>query len=175
MVKEGEDLQKLKGIGGILVKRLQEAGLDSFAKIALANEEELRKINGIHPNNISSIKEQARQLAEAAHAEELTGIEALQQRLTEVKEKVQALAESTRERFHAELAGKWGKKLSSDLLRIEDTLERLCLDGKKSSKRAGKALGKVDKRVAGLAGDASLKKVHKTLKRARKAVKKAVK
>ena len=175
MVQKEADLRQLKGIGKVLVKRLQDAGLDSFAKIALAGEEELKKINGINPNNISSILEQAKQLSEAAQSEKLAAIDLLQQRLTGVKEKIQTLAETTRERFQEELAGKWGKKLSADLVRMEATLERINLEGKKGSRRASKALSKVDKRVSGLAGDASLKKVRKTLKRARKAVKKAVK
>ena len=175
MVKNEADLRQLKGIGRVLVKRLQDAGLDSFAKIALAGEEELKKISGLNPNSIPSILEQAQQLSEASLSETVAGIEALKQRLSEVKWKIQALAETTRERFHEELAGKWGKKLTSDLVRIEDTLERINIEGKKGSRRASKALKKVDKRLSGLPGDASLKKVRKTLKRARKAVKKAVK
>jgi len=170
-----EDLRKLKGIGSILVKRLQEAGLDSFAKVAQGGEEELGKISGINPRNIPSILEQARQLSEAAQTGAVTGIEALQLRLSAAKLKLQTLAETTRERFQEELAGKWGKKLGCDLVRMEETLNSLSFEGKKCSKRAGKALSKMDKRVAGLAEDASLKKLHKTLKRARKAVQKAVK
>jgi hypothetical protein len=175
MVQTGDDLRQLKGIGKILVQRLQDAGLDSFAKIAEAGEEKLKEVSGINPRNIASILEQAKQLAETSPSENAAGIETLQLRLGEVKQKIQTLAETARERFQEELAGKWGKKLSADLVRIEDALERINFEGKKGSRRAGKALGKVDKRVSGLAGDASLKKVRKTLKRARKAVKKAVK
>jgi hypothetical protein len=169
MVNVKEDLLQLKGIGRVLVKRLQEAGLDSFAKVAQAGEAELLKINGINPHKVSSIVEQAKLLSEAAHAGHQARIETLQLRLTEVKEKVQALAETTRERFQQELAGKWGKKLSSDLVRIEDALGLVVDGGKKSAKRAGKALDKAQKRVDGLEG-ASLKKVHKGFKKARKAV-----
>jgi nucleotidyltransferase/DNA polymerase involved in DNA repair len=175
MAETAQDLRQLKGIGRILVKRLQDAGLDSFEKIAQAGEEELKKIGGINPHSIPSILEQANQLAEAAHPEQKAGVEALLLRLTEVKLKVQALAETTRERFQEELAGKLGKKLATDLVRVEDSLKSIKLKGKKSARRAGKALNKVEKRFAGLAGDATLKKVRKTLKRARKAVKKAAK
>ena len=174
MAETEKDLRQLKGIGSVLVRRLQDAGLDTFEKIALAGEEELKKISGINPHNIPSILEQAKELAGGVHPEQVAGIEALQLRLAEVKQKLQALAETTRERFQEVLAGKLGKKLTSDLVRIEDTLESIELKGKKSARRAGKALSKVEKRFAGLAEDASLKKVRKTLKRARKAVKKAV-
>lgn len=174
MVPTGDDLRQLKGIGTILVKRLQDAGLESFAKIAQAGEPELKKISGINPRNIANILEQAKQLAETSHSEPVH-IETLHLRLGEVKQKIQTLAETARERFPEELAGKCGKKLSADLVRIEDILDRLNFEGKKGSRRASKALGKVDKRVSGLAEDASLKKVRKTLKRARKTVQKAVK
>ena len=175
MVQTGDDLRQLKGIGKILVQRLQDAGVDSFAKVALGGEVELKKISGINPRNIASILEQANRLAATSPSEHVVRIETLQLRLGEVRQKIQTLAETAQERFQEKLAGKWGKKLSADLVRIEATLERINFEGKKGSRRASKALGKVDKRVSGLAGDASLKKVHKTLKRARKAVKKAVK
>jgi hypothetical protein len=174
MEQTAADLRQLKGIGTILVKRLQEAGLDSFAKIAEAGEEELTKINGINPLKIHSIQEQAKQLAAAEHPEKPAAAEALRQRLSEVKELVHTLAESTRERFQQKLDGKCGKKLVCDLTRVEETLERVNFEGKKGTRRAGKALKKVQKRVAGLAADAGIKKVRKALKRARKAVLKAV-
>jgi hypothetical protein len=174
MEQTAKDLRQLKGIGRILVKRLQGAGLDSFSKIAQAGEEGLTNINGINPLKVASILEQAKQLAEAAPETE-TAAGALPQRLTEVKEQVRTLAETSRERFQQELDGKCGKKLVSDLARLEETLGLVNFEGKKKSRRSGKALKKVQKRVAGLPADAGLKKVRKTLKRARKAVLKALK
>jgi len=177
MVRTATELQQLKGVGRILGKRLYDAGFDSFAKIAQAGEEGLKKVRGVNPRYISSILEQAQQLSEAAHTGH-TGhparVEALQQRLSEVKEKVETLAETTRKRFQEEMSGKVGKKLTSDLVRIEAALERMHDGGKNCSKRAGKALAKAQERVAGLE-DVSLKKVRKGLKRARKAVLKALK
>ncbi|GFO66503.1 DNA-binding protein [Geomonas limicola] len=174
MEQTAADLQQLKGVGSILVQRLKEAGLDGFSKIAEADAAELRKIKGLNPRTISSIQAQAKELAAQAGSDRQAAIDALVKRLGEVKEQVQALAQATRDRFGAELTGKHGKKMSSDLVSIEDTLAKLNLSGKKGAKRAGKALNKVQKRVSGLAEDASLKKVRKTLKRARKTVRKAV-
>lgn len=173
MVQTAEELQQLKGVGRILAKRLYDAGFDSFAKIAQAGEEGLLKVRGVTPRYLGTILEQAKQLAEAAHHDRPARAEAIQQRLSEVKEQLQTLAESARQRFQQDLAGKAGKKLTSDLVRIEDALERLGDGGKKSYKRAGKALIKAEKRVTGLE-DCSLKKVRKGLKRARKAVLKAL-
>jgi hypothetical protein len=175
MEQTAADLGQLKGVGRVLVVRLRDAGLDSFAKIALAGEEGLTKINGINPRNIVSILEQAKQLAAAQPAAEAAADGALLERLVAVKEQVHTLAETSRERFAQQLDGKTGKKLVLDLALIEEALGLLSFEGKKKTRRSGKALKKVQKRVAGLAADAGLKKVRKTLRRARKAVVKAVK
>jgi len=169
----GDFQQQLKGVGRILAKRLFDAGYDSFAKIAQAGEEGLKKVRGIPPRSVGSLLAQAKELAAVAHADGQSREEALQQRLCEVKGLLQSLAVTTRQRFQDELAGKSGKKLAADLVRIEDALERVHDGGKKGAKRAGKALAKAQKRVAGLE-EASLKKVRKGLKRARKAVLKAL-
>lgn len=173
MVQTAAELQQLKGVGRVLGKRLYDAGFDSFKKIAQAGEEGLNKVRGITPRNVKGILEQAKQLSEAPHPADPAAAEALQQRLSEVREQVQALAQTTRQRFQEKLSGRSGKKLSADLVRIEDTLERMQDSGKKGSKRVAKALAKAQKRVIGLE-DASLKKVRKGLKRARKAVLKAL-
>jgi predicted RecB family nuclease len=175
MEQAATDLLQLKGIGRVLVKRLQDAGLDSLTKIAQSGEEELTKISGINHLKISSIVDQAKLLAEVEPAAEPGAADALQQRLAEVQEQVRTLAEASLERFQQELEGKPGKKLVSDLARLERTLGLISFEGKKKSRRSGKALKRVQKRMAGLAADAGLKKVRKTLKRARKAVLKAVK
>lgn len=176
MKQTAANLQQLKGVGSILIKRFQEAGLDNFAKIAQASEEDLKKVKGINPRNILSIKEQAEKLADGSHPERQALIEAVKLSLGEIRDQIKALAEQTRQRIgEEELAGKCGRKLNAELVRLEDTLANLKLEGKKGARRSGKALKKVHKRVTGIAEDASVKKVRKTLKRARKAARKAVK
>lgn len=173
MVQSTADLKRLKGVGSILGKRLYDAGFDSFTKIAQAGEEGLRKVRGISPRAIGSIIEQARQLAGIGDLEEPQAHEEIPGRVIEVREKIETLAQRTRERFSAKMNGRCGKKMASDLIRIEDALSQIHGFGKKRSKRAGKALVKAEKRVTGLE-DASLKKVRKGLKRAKKAVLKAI-
>jgi ribosomal protein S13 len=168
-VASAADLQQLKGIGKTLAKRLYEAGFDSFEKIAQAGEEGLKKVGGISPRAVGSIVEQARQLAETQPAGQEQREVTLNAKLAGVREQVQNLAQSARERFQDQLNGKSGKKLSSDLVRLEDALGRIGDGGKKRFKRSGKALVKAEKRVSGL-DEASLKKIRKGLKRARKAV-----
>jgi hypothetical protein len=175
MKQTASELQQLKGVGSILVQRFQEAGFDSFSKIAQADQEELKKIKGLNPRNIGSIQEQAKAFLGTGTAGPEEAPDTLLQRLGAVKEQVLALGLATRDRFPDQLDKKCGKKVACELACIDETLQRLNLDGKKGKRRAGKALDKVQKRIAGLAEDAPLKKLRKTLKRARKAAQKAVK
>lgn len=172
-MKKAADLQQLKGVGRVLSKRLQEMGLDSLEKIAQADEEVLKKISGINPRMVPSILQQAKALSGAPSAATEERAEAMRRLLSEVKGKVETLVDVTRQRFPDDLTGKHGKKISRDLGRIVDALEKIGSYGKKRCKRAGKALEKAEKRVEGLQ-EASLRKVHKGLKKARKTVLKAL-
>ena len=51
MKQRMRELQKLKGVGEVLSRRFVEAGYDTFAKIAAAGEEGLKKIQGLNPQN----------------------------------------------------------------------------------------------------------------------------
>jgi hypothetical protein len=173
MPQSTADLQQLKGIGAARAKRLSDAGLDTFAKIAQAGEKALKGLPGMNPNAAASILEQARQLAHLQAPGSPSREERMKQHLMEVRQQVEAVAQATKERFQQDLAGKRGKKLSADLIRMEDALMRMDGKGKKRRKRAEKALTVAEKRISGL-NDVSLKKVRKGLKRARKAVLKAL-
>lgn len=101
-----QQLQQIKGIGEVLEQRLIEAGIDSFAKIAEAGEEGLRKIRGINPRTIPAIIEQARGLAGevAVSAEEQLRI--LQETTQRLETQVQELAADLRQRQAGKLSGK---------------------------------------------------------------------
>lgn len=173
MSRSAQDLQQLRGVGPTLAKRLLEAGFDSLEKIAQAPEEELLKVRGITTRATGSILEQAKLLSRAPQPGQPEGDFDLQRQLSEVRQRIEAVALAARDRFSRELSGKRGKKLGADLVRIEDALLKLGGGGKKRG-RARKALTKAGKRVAGLE-DAGLKKLRKGLKRARKALVKAQK
>ena len=164
-----KELQQLKGIGGVLAKRLDDAGLDSFTKVVEAGEEGLRKIRGINPHAITSILEQAALLAVTEKTGRAERVEEVKKMIGGVREKVQALAASTKERFKEELVGKYGKKLTNDLVRLVDALDKFEDSVPKRLKRAGKGLAKAEKKVEGLT-EAGLKKVHKGLKKTRKSL-----
>lgn len=173
MVQSAADFRQLKGVGAILGKRLYDAGFDSFAKIAQAGEEGLRKVRGINTRHIQSILQQATELAGMAEEHQKATAEQMLARVSEVREKVENLAQITRDRFAEQMSEKCGRKLGSDLERIENALEQMQDVGRKRSKRVAKALQKAGKKVTGLE-EASLKKVRKGFKKARKVVLRAL-
>lgn len=173
MVQSAADFRQLKGVGIVLGKRLYDAGFDSFAKIAQAGEEGLRKVRGVNPRHVTTILQQARELAGMEQDEQQAPAQLMQQRVMEMRELVENLAQTTRDRFAEEMTDKCGRKLGSDLERIENALSQMHDFGKKRSKRMAKIIAKAEKKVTGLE-EASLKKVRKGFKKARKAVLKAL-
>ena len=62
MKKQMKELQKLKGIGEVLSRRLVESSYDTIAKVAAAEEEGLERITGMNPEKARSIVTQARKM-----------------------------------------------------------------------------------------------------------------
>jgi predicted flap endonuclease-1-like 5' DNA nuclease len=66
MSKEMKELQKLKGIGEVLSRRLIEASYNTIAKVAAAEEHGLKKIPGMNPQKVRAIVTQAREMTSEA-------------------------------------------------------------------------------------------------------------
>ena len=62
MKEQMKELQKLKGIGEVLSRRLVESSYDTIAKVAAAEEKGLEKIAGMNPQKVRSILTQARKM-----------------------------------------------------------------------------------------------------------------
>jgi ERCC4-type nuclease len=62
MKEQMKVLQKLKGIGEVLSRRLVESSYDTIAKVAAAEEKGLEKIAGMNPHKVRSILTQARKM-----------------------------------------------------------------------------------------------------------------
>ena len=62
MKNQTKDLQKLKGVGEVLSRRLVEASYDTIAKVAAAKEKGLEKITAMSPQKARDISTQARKL-----------------------------------------------------------------------------------------------------------------
>jgi hypothetical protein len=173
MAQSAKELQQLKGIGDVLAQRLKDAGLESYNDLVGAGEEGLKKIRGLNPQAIPSILVQAKELSQVKDAAKAERIEAIRMRIGALREKLNRLAETTRERFSKELEGKCGKKLNGNLDRTFQALDRMDKAALKKMKRAVRGLIKAEKGVEGLE-EAGLKKVRKRLKRSRKALVKAL-
>ena len=66
MDKEMKELQKLKGVGEVLSRRLIEASYNTIAKVAAAEDHGLKKIPGMNPKKVRSIVTQAREMTSEA-------------------------------------------------------------------------------------------------------------
>ena len=62
MKEQMKELQKLKGIGEVLSKRLVEASYDTIAKVAAAEKHGLERVAGLNAKKLHSIVTQARQM-----------------------------------------------------------------------------------------------------------------
>ena len=70
MKEQTKELQKLKGIGEVLSRRLVESSYNTIAKVAAAEKKGLERIVGMNPQKLRSIVTQARKMtgeAEKSH------------------------------------------------------------------------------------------------------------
>ena len=165
-----KELQKLKGVGDVLARRLVEAGYDTFARIAAAGEDGLKKIQGLNPRMIQPILTQAEEMIGDAQRTKAERVQELKQKTDSLKVQVQEIALSVRDRFKDEIPGKVGRKLEKDIVKVISSLEKVEGKLERKVKKAGKGLAKAEKRLANLA-DARLKGIGKGLKKARKSLK----
>lgn len=169
MEDRAKELQKIRGIGGVLATRLVEAGLDTPEKIAAAGDDELRSIRGMNPRAVGSVREQAARLGKTAGESREERIMRLKAEAGNLKVRVAALAVDLRERFGEGLEGKKGRKLEKEIFRLMDCLGRMEDGGELKPNRARRALDKSRRRLEGVEG-CGMKKTRKGLKRARRAL-----
>ena len=62
MKEQTKELQKLKGIGEVMSRRLVESSYDTIAKVAAAEKKGLERIVGMNPQKVRSIVTQAREM-----------------------------------------------------------------------------------------------------------------
>jgi SMC interacting uncharacterized protein involved in chromosome segregation len=167
MKKKLNELKRLKGVGEVVSLRLAEAGHDTLAKVAAAGEDGLRKIQGINQRMVPAILEQAGQLAGEGRATKAQKVEELKRHAAGLKHKVQGVALRLRDNFQEELAGKAGKKVEKQIMKVIASLEKV--EGKLETrvKKAGKGMEKAEKNLSLLAA-AGLADISKGLKKARK-------
>ena len=74
MKEQMEELQKLKGIGEVLSRRLVESSYDTIAKVAAAEKKGLERIAGMNPQKVRSIVTQARKMTGEAEKSQHTWV-----------------------------------------------------------------------------------------------------
>jgi predicted flap endonuclease-1-like 5' DNA nuclease len=62
MKEKMKELQKLKGIGEVLARRLVESSYDTIGKVAGAEKKGLERIAGMSPQKVRDIVTQARKM-----------------------------------------------------------------------------------------------------------------
>jgi len=62
MKEKMKELQKLKGIGEVLARRLVESSYDTIGKVAGAEKKGLERIAGMNPQKVRAIVTQARKM-----------------------------------------------------------------------------------------------------------------
>ena len=62
MKEKMKELQKLKGIGEVLARRLVESSYDTIGKVASAEKKGLERIAGMNPQKVRAIVTQARKM-----------------------------------------------------------------------------------------------------------------
>lgn len=169
MEDRAKELRKIRGIGGVLAVRLVDAGLDTHEKVAAAGDDDLRRIRGMNPHAVASIREQAARLGQSAGESREERIVRLKAEAGELKVKVAALAVDLRERFGEGLEGKKGRKLEKEIFRLMDRLGRMEDGGELKPNRTRRALEKSRRRLEGVEG-CGVKRTRKGLKRARRAL-----
>jgi CHASE3 domain sensor protein len=97
-------------------------------------------------------------------------VEELRKLSASLKEKVQVIALSVRDRFKEEIAAKGGKKLEKEIIKVISSLEKVEQRLETRVKKSGKGLVRAERRLEGLA-EAGLAQVGKGLKRAKKSLK----
>ncbi len=171
MKKKLNELKRIKGVGEVVSRRLVEAGYDTFSKVVAAGEEGLKKVQGINQRMVSAILEQAEQLAGEGRKTKAQKVEELKRQAASLKEQVQGVALRARDNFQEELAGKSGKKVEKQIIKVIASLEKVEGKLETSLKKAGKGMAKAEKSLVLLAA-AGVSDIGKGLKKARKSLKK---
>jgi len=170
MNEQISELQKLRGVGEVLSRRLVEAGLHSCERIVVAGEDGLRRIKGINPRMIPSILDQAAERAGSARTGKVERIAELKKSALALKAGLEAGARDLRERLGEELSGD-ARRLEKEFVKTLAALDKV--EGRLESrvKKAGKGLARAERKLARLT-DKGTDRVVRGLKKARKALKK---
>jgi hypothetical protein len=173
MQKQISKLMKLRGLGDVLARRLVEAGIESYEKIVAVGEEGLLKIKGMNTRAFPGILTHAEEIVADMQAGKSRREEELKQAALALREHVQGVAVDLKDRFSADIAGKMGRKVGKEIMKMIVSLEKVEAKLVTRGKRAAKGMAKAEKRLGGQQ-EAGLNKVRKGLQKARKSLKRVL-
>jgi hypothetical protein len=165
-----KELTRLRGIGPVLGRRLLDAGLDGFEKIAGAGEKGLKDIRGLNPRMISSLLSQIAVLTTDAVVARDSALKEMMQRADRLAGTVQDMAAQIRDRLEPDGVRKDGRRMEKEIFRILLLLEKLPARFGSKRKRTSKGLDRAEEALQ-FPGEAGLKEMGKGLKKTRKALK----
>jgi hypothetical protein len=165
-----KELTRLRGIGPVLGRRLLDAGLDGFEKIAEAGEDGLKKIHGLNLRMIPSLLSQVSEMAADAECARETALEEMRQRIDRLVGTVRDMAAHVKGRLGPERAVNDGKKIEKEIFRILVLLDRLTARLGTKRKRTAKGLDRAEKRLLSLK-DSGMTEIGKGLRKSRKSLK----
>lgn len=167
-------LQQIKGIGAVLAQRLVEAGIDSYERLAVANEAEMLAVKGMLPANIPMLQEQAREFAMTAHAIKTeANLKQMLEDTERLREGMANLVLALRAQQPESDDSKAQRNLRKEITRILATLERVESSLSDQFKRIGKKLAKAESKLVGVAQN-DLEALTKGLRDSRKTINKIV-
>jgi hypothetical protein len=173
MKKKLKELQKIKGIGEVLSKRLIEAGYDTFDKIVAAGEAGLKKIRGFEWLPLKPIMDQAASLAKESDRNKAKRVKDLALAADTFGGHVQGLARTVKDRFGDRLTEKDRAKIEKQILKMTAALDKVKHTLESCVKPAAKGLARAEKQLATVAdGTTEPPEVIMGLKKARRALKK---
>jgi DNA anti-recombination protein RmuC len=173
MKKNSKELQKIKGVGEVLSKRLIAAGYDTFEKIAAAGGAELRKIRGLERLPLKPIIDQAAVLAQGSGKKKARKVKDLKAAAAAIRVRVEGLARRVKDRFGDQLTEKARKKIEKQFLKMTAALDKVKGKLESRAKPAAKGLARAEKQLAGIPhGTTDPMKVVRRLKKARRSLKK---
>lgn len=168
------ELQRIKGVGEVLAKRLVDAGFDSLPRLAAATEDELAAIKGLLPGAIPLILEQAKELAQTEQiGHDDRSLTAMIEDAERLRAGVSGLVLKLRDQHATNDDGKAQRALRKEITRVLATLERVEASLSEQLRKLGKKLAKADARLAIVPQD-DLEALTKGLRQTRKAIDKVV-
>ncbi len=163
----------IDGIGADTAKRLVEHGIDSLDKLAAASEQDLVGIEGLPPELIPDLIDQARQRVAASNPPRDPLAELLED-ATHLKDDVEKLVLHIRDRFSSSQApSRSGKALRKEIALTLASLEKVEAALSTQLRQLNRGLAKADAKISKVT-ESDVKEVTHELRKARKKIDKAI-